>query len=1221
LNDGTEIFKSTCSYCGVGCGIEVLKHPDGQLELRGDASHPANRGMLCSKGRSLLHTVNARSTRLHFPVMRKARGESRERVSWEEAIGHVAAEFKRIVAQHGPDAVACYVSGQCLTEEYYLANKIAKGFLQTNNIDTNSRLCMSSAVCGYKATLGADGPPTSYEDVELTDTFLVAGANPAWCHPVLFRRMEARKMADSRVKLIVVDPRRTASAQVADLHLQIRPGTDVALFLGIARRLAHMGSVDHMFMERHVEGGAEFLESCEAWTLAHTAEVCGVMEKEIALAAEWIGGDRKFLSMWAMGLNQSAAGTDKNVSLIALSLIMGKIGKPGCGPFSLTGQPNAMGGREVGGMATLLPGHRDLTNAAHRAEVAKFWGVESIPEKPGLTAVELFDAIGAGMVKAVWVIATNPVASMPNAWQVEKSLAAAELVVVQDIYPTETTELADVVLPAAGWLEKAGTMTNSDRTMALLEKAVEPPGEALADVEILLRFACAMGWKGFGYGDVGDVFAEHAALTEGTDVDIGGLTHGMLRAQGPVQWPARKGREESGGAGLPSEAKGTTRLYTDFRFPTATGKARLRGMEHVERSEAVTAEFPLVLTTGRIREQWHTMTKTGLVNRLATHVDSPFCEIHPADAATRGIVDGEIVTVRNGRGEVRVRAAVTEDIRRGVVFLPMHWGKKLGGERGRANNVTSARVDPVSKEPDLKLAAVEVEKFVPVGGAGGKRRIVIVGAGSAALAFVEAHRRYNTRDEIVMLGGESLPVYNRVMLPHYIDGSAAWETLVRANGETLNPNRVILHSNTLVSRIDRAAKVVVDARGRAFGYDVLVLATGSRPAVHYDGPVPEHGTFTLRSRRDADAIVAAARGLAGESRHAVIHGGGLLAVELADALRHLGCSVTIVQRSDRLMGKQLDAAAAGHLAEEMALRGIDVRFCTSIVEVVGGDHATGVRLYTAGTGETTVACDLVVFATGTVPNKELAGAAGLDCDRGVWVNRFMQTSDPAIFAIGECAEFEGQTVGTTPGAEAHARALAEFLRGNEHAAYRQLVTANIVKVRGMSLAAAGTTDPPTEDASYETIVLHDARRRFYQKCVVKDDRLVGAICMGDTARFSQYLEWISSGLELESLRAELLRGGAGIVGKALDGAMICSCHHVGSGTIEKAAATCGGDLHKVCAATKAGTGCGSCKPEIFAILKRLTQKALHENSQGESAQARQHEGLDPVKGVVSTSVA
>jgi ferredoxin-nitrate reductase len=886
--------------------------------------------------------------------------------------------------------------------------------------------------------------------------------------------------------------------------------------------------------------------------------------------------------MWTMGLNQSSSGTEKNVALISLSLITGKIGKPGCGPFSLTGQPNAMGGREVGGMATLLAAHRDLANPAHREEVARFWGVPAIPAKPGLTAVELFDALGAGKVKAVWIIATNPVASMPAALGVDRALAKAELVVVQDIYPTETSDLADVVLPAAGWLEKTGTMTSSERRISLLEKGIEPPGEALADAEILLRFARAMGWgEAFAYRSMAEIFAEHAALTRGTDIEIAGLSHEILR-HGTVQWPIAAGAGEG--------MCGTARLYTDHRFATASGRARLRAVVHEPRSEALSAEFPLVLTTGRIRDQWHTMTKTGVVRRLRSHIDRPFCEIHPRDAAARGITEGDIVAITGARGEVRAAAAVTDSIREGVVFLPMHWGKRLGGERGRTNNITSARIDPVSKEPDLKLAAVQVAKHMPA-----RRRIVIIGAGTAALAFAEAHRVHNQRDELLMLGSESLPVYNRVMLPHYIDGSAPWESLVRADRESLNPHRVIFHPNTLVSRIDREHRTVIDARGRAFAYDALVLATGSRPAVHYDGPLPEEGTHTLRSRKDADAILAEAQ----PGKRAVIHGGGLLGLELADALRIRGCAVTILQRSDRLMGRQLDAVASGHLAEELAIRGIAVLFHAQPVELSGGEggRLRAVRAAVQAPGapaeERTLPADLFVFATGTVPNKELAGAAGLDCQKGVLVNRFLQTSDRAIYAIGECAEFEGVTCGTTPGAEQQARALAEYLRGNEHAPYAGTVGANVLKVRGLALAAAGITDPAPPSHAGETgaevITLHDPRRRFYQKCVVENGRLIGAICMGDTSRFAEYLEWISSGLELEGLRETLLRPGG--TGAPLEGTLICSCNHVGSGTIEKAAAGCGYDLQKTCAATRAGTGCGSCKPEVFTLLQKLGKKA------------------------------
>jgi ferredoxin-nitrate reductase len=1192
----TDIFKSTCSYCGVGCGIEILRETSGELSLRGDESHPANRGQLCSKGRSLLHTVRSTDTRLRYPTMRPSKFARRERATWDAAIARIAGEFRRIISQHGPDAVAFYVSGQCLTEEYYLANKIAKGFLKTNNIDTNSRLCMSSAVAGYKATLGADAVPTCYEDIDFADTFLLAGANPAWAHPILFRRIEARKAAAPGTQIVVIDPRKTATAHAADLHLQLIPGTDVALFLAFARRLIHTKQIDPRFIADRTDGFERFAEAADHWTLSRAAQTCGLDESDIARAADLLGGANRFLSMWTMGLNQSAAGTDKNISLINLSLITGKIGKPGCGPFSLTGQPNAMGGREVGGMANLLPAHRNLADPRHRAEVARFWGVDSLPDKPGLTAVELFDAIGAGKVKAVWIIATNPLSSLPNVRAAEAALHKADLVVVQDIYPSETTQHADILLPAAGWLEKTGAMTNADRRIALLEKAVEPPGEALPDTEILQKFAHAMGWqKQFNYESPADIFEEHARLTAGTDCDITGLSHNVLRSQGPTQWPAPrpdtpvnllKNRK------LKMENSPSPRLYTDGRFATASRRAQIPTVHYQDRSEHASDTLPLLLTTGRIRDQWHTMTKTGKVNKLAQHHPAPFCEIHPVDAAARGMKDGDMLVVKNSRGEVRVAARITTDIRAGVLFLPMHWGRQLiahvprGGDSARANNLTSPRLDPVSKEPDLKLAAVQAERFAPK-----KRRIVIVGAGAAALAFIEHHRRFNQEDELLLLGGENFPVYNRVLLPHYIDGSADWDALVRADRSSLNPHRVRFYPNTLVARIDRTHKTVTDTRGRSFEYDTLLLATGSRPTIHYDGPMPARGIHTLRSRHDADAILADAL----PGKHAVIHGAGLLALELADALTRRGLHVTLLQRSDRLMSKQLDPTASALLTEELRARNIEVLFHTTPIELVGTDKLTAVRTTTQPSvlspqHFSSLPADIFIFATGTTPNKELAGTARLDCDKGILINHHLQTSDPAIFAIGECAQLDDYVPGTTPAAEAMARALAEFLRGNDHAPFRPTPSANILKIHGLSLAAAGATDPSPDDPALpaneiETVTLLDSRHRFYQKCVIHKDRLIGAICMGDTQNFSQYLEWIAAGTELEDLRRTLLRPGAGAA-PPLDGPLICSCHHVGAGTITSAAADNHYSLPQVCAATRAGTGCGSCKPEIARLIKQ-----------------------------------
>ena len=1152
--------KTICCYCGTGCGIEISQDGRGNLSLKGDETHPTNRGMLCSKGKTLLHVVASRTERLLHPQVRLDREQPLGRASWEGALGHIAAAFKRIQAEHGPDSVGFYCSGQMLTEEYYVVNKLVKGFLRTNNLDTNSRLCMSSAVAGYKQTLGADSPPISYDDIEECDTFLVAGANPAWAHPILWRRVEARKAADPHVKIIVIDPRVTATAAVADLHLQILPGTDVALHLGLARQIHVLGGVDHDYLARCVDGWEALRAAFEPYTLEHTAAVCHLEPAKIAQAAEWLIGERRFLAMWTMGLNQSSVGVDKNVTLINLSLLTGKIGKPGCGPFSLTGQPNAMGGREVGGMANLASAHRDLANPAHRAEIARHWGVDDVPATPGHTAVEMFRALKAGKMKAVWIIATNPVESLPNAWEIEEGLKAAELVVVQDVYPTATSRFAHVVLPAATWLEKTGTMTNSERRISLLTPKITPPGECLPDNHIIRRFAGIMGWQhAFDYADEADIFAEHAALTGGRDCDISGLSYERLRG-GSFQWPVPA-----------ADHPGTPRLFADGKFQTKNSRAQLKAPALEHRTENVSAEFPLILTTGRLRDQWHTMTKTGKVGKLRDHEPAPFCEIHPDDARARGIIVGDIMVLANGRGEVQVRAEITTAIKRGVVFLPMHFGKQAGGDRGRTNNLTNPSFDPVSKEPDLKFATVQARRHVPPG-----RRIVIIGGGAAARAFVDAHLRHRLADTIEIFGEEPHPIYNRVLLPHFISGHNTFESMVTATAEDFGAKQVRFTPGVRIASIDRTAKAVVDATGARHPYDVLILATGSRPARHYQGPMPKSGVYGLRKRTDAEAI----RAETGPGKRAIVVGGGVLGLELADALHHIGTEVVILQRSERLMGKQLDAKGATYLADAMLALGITIRFKTDIDELVGMERITGVKL--KGSGEI-LPCDILIFATGTVPNAELARTATLTCSTGVTVDEHLRTSDLNIHAMGEVAEFRSQSAGTTAAAEVQAFHLSEFLRGNLHAPCPNPVNSNILKVHGVQLANVGLTE---DGPGMSSVVFEDPTYGIYQKCVIKDDRLVGLILFGDTSLFADYRDWLANGIELEDKRKTLLRPAGEL--KQVEGKLVCSCNQIGQVTIERAITeqavkgTC--ELKSVCGATRAGTSCGSCRPEVQKLI-------------------------------------
>jgi assimilatory nitrate reductase catalytic subunit len=699
--------RSTCCYCGVGCGVVIQSDGTRVTGVRGDPAHPANAGRLCTKG-AALHLSTSPAARLLQPELRARQQDARERVSWDSALDHAAERFAQCIAKHGPDSVAFYISGQLLTEDYYVFNKLAKGLVGTNNVDTNSRLCMSSAVAGYKLSLGVDAPPCCYEDIDHADLILIAGSNTAFAHPIVFRRIEDARAARPGLKVIVIDPRRTVTAQAADLHLPIRPGTDVVLFNAMLHVMQSEGLLNREYIEAHTEGYAA-IEPLIA-TPAHAAEVCDVPAELIVKAARWFGASHAALSLYCQGLNQSVNGTYKNSALINLHLATGQIGRPGAGPFSLTGQPNAMGGREVGGMANLLPAHRDLANPEHRAEVARLWGVAAVPDRPGKTAVEMFEAIGRREIRMVWIACTNPAQSMPDVTAVRRALERAEFVVVQDAFrDTETCAYADLVLPATTWADQDGTGTNSERRISRVRAAVAAPGEARADWEIAADFARRLGARLgrpdpaalFPYRDAEAVFAEHRATTAGRDLDITGLTYDILERDGPQQWPFPAGA-----------ARGRARLYGDGVFHTPSGRARFVATAYAEPAEQPDAAYPLRLNTGRLRDQWHSMTRTGLVARLFSHSPEPEIALHPEDLAARGLSDGDLARIASRRGAMVVKVCASGDLRRGDAFLPMHWGSRFVSGAG-TNALTLPALDPHSGQPELKHAAIQVERYAP----------------------------------------------------------------------------------------------------------------------------------------------------------------------------------------------------------------------------------------------------------------------------------------------------------------------------------------------------------------------------------------------------------------------------------------------------------------------------------------------------------------------------
>nr|WP_260227644.1 molybdopterin-dependent oxidoreductase [Streptomyces sp. Je 1-79] len=727
-------MRTVCSYCGVGCGLllDIASGPDGRrtvLKASGDKAHPANFGRLCTKGATTADMLAAPG-RLTTALVRPERGTEPVPAPVDEAITSTARRLRSIIDEHGPDAFAFYVSGQMSLEAQYLANKLAKGYIRTNQIESNSRLCMASAGTGYKLSLGADGPPGSYQDFERADVFLVIGSNMADCHPILFLRMMERVKAGAR--LIVVDPRRSATADKADLFLPIKPGTDLALLNGLLHLLTENGHTDTGFIAERTEGWDAMPAFLADYPPATVAEITGLPEEDIRRAAEWIGTAGEWMSCWTMGLNQSSHGTWNTNALINLHLATGAICRPGSGPFSLTGQPNAMGGREMGYMGPGLPGQRSVLVDEDRAFVEELWGLEPgtvRADGSGKGTVDMFRRMADGEIKACWIICTNPVASVANRRTVIEGLETAELVVTQDVFAeTETNAYADVVLPGALWTETEGVLINSERNLTLARPAVDPPGEALADWRIIARIACEMGYEdGFSYESAEEVFEEiKRAANPKTGYDLRGVTYERLRAT-PVQWPAPT---------ADGPDRNPIRYVGDDGgpvFPTASGRAVFFARPHLPAAEMPDDDYPFVLNTGRLQHQWHTLTKTGKVAKLNKLDPSPFVEIHPDDAARLGVDEGDSVEVASRRGRAVLPAVVTDRVRPGCCFAPFHWND-LFGEYLSINAVTSDAVDPLSFQPEFKVCAVTLEKVAapavpapePGAGTAGEQTTVIV---------------------------------------------------------------------------------------------------------------------------------------------------------------------------------------------------------------------------------------------------------------------------------------------------------------------------------------------------------------------------------------------------------------------------------------------------------------------------------------------------------------
>ncbi|MFP3362723.1 nitrate reductase [Pseudoalteromonas sp. SIMBA_148] len=696
----TSLKQTTCAYCGVGCGVDISLFNNVPTKLEGMREHPANFGRLCVKGTHLLDTTGS-DNRLTSPLI------NNKAATWDEATDHVANKFNDIIQKHGPDAVAFYVSGQLLTEDYYIANKLMKGYIGSGNIDTNSRLCMSSAVAGYKRAFGEDVVPCTYEDLEQTELLILIGSNAAWTHPVLYQRMERAKQLNPNMKVVVIDPRKTDTAELADTFLNIKPGSDAALYNGLLSYLNEHNHLDTQFIDQHTNGFESALQEAQKWSCEAVSDFCDIAIEQVTEFYALFANSPSAISFYSMGINQSSSGVDKCNAIINAHLASGKLLKLGSGPFSITGQPNAMGGREVGGLANQLAAHLDIENEAHQSLVQRFWLAPTIAKKAGSNAIDMFDEIAAGKIKAVWIMATNPMVSLPNNAAIKKALETCELVVVSDcIAKSDTLKFADVAFPSTGWGEKNGTVTNSERRISRQRPLVAPYSGAKNDWQIMCEVAKKMGFEGFDFTDPSGIFEEWAQLTDFENNDsrllnlsgLVGLTKSQYDNLKPIMWPVVKNQPYKNG-----------QVFTDNQFSTADKKARFIPITPQLPVQQTSSDYPFIMNSGRIRDQWHTMSRTGKSTALSSHITRPYIEINPLDASKLAIKQNDLISAIAQTGQVTAHAKVTDSVRKGECFMPIHWNKQFASS-ATVSGLYQSVVDPLSGQAECKHGAVNIVK-------------------------------------------------------------------------------------------------------------------------------------------------------------------------------------------------------------------------------------------------------------------------------------------------------------------------------------------------------------------------------------------------------------------------------------------------------------------------------------------------------------------------------
>jgi len=1123
-------YKTVCPYCGVGCGV-ILETGAGKVRgVRGDPDHPSNKGRLCTKGRNLHHTIHNKD-RLTHPLIRDSKLSPFTSTTWDNALDRISSKFRSLIDDYGPESIAFYVSGQLLTEDYYVVNKLSKGFLKVNNLDSNSRLCMSSAVMGYRRAFGVDAPPCSYEDLKSTDCVFIIGSNMAYCHPVIFMQLaEEKEKRGDGLKIIVADPRRTPTAGIADTFLPVEPGTDVALLNSMIYVLTENNLIDQDYINSYTQGFESLKETLREYAPEKVARKCGVPAELITEAAFAFGRAQAAMTFWAMGLNQSSSGTDKNNALINLSIVTGNIGKPGAGPFSLTGQANAMGGRETGGLANILPGHRYMADEEHRQKVAGIWGTDALSDKKGMTAVEIYDGLEKGSIKAVWIICTNPVVSLPNGSKVENALSKAELVVVQDIFhPTDTSIFADVLLPAAGFSEKEGTMTNQERNISYISKAIDPPGEALPDWQIFTKFAHKMGFnEQFNYEKAQDIFEEYKKLTAGQDVDILGVTYERLKQGGPLQWPCPD-----------STHPGTPRLYADGIFHTDTKKAKIISVNYNPPEETTDSNYPLVFTTGRVRDQWHTMTKTGKVESLMMTEPEPVLEISPEDAQIYGLKDGELTLVESRRGKATVKCKTTDKIRKGTVFLPFHWGRLLAGS-GRANLLTIEVIDPYSQQPEYKACAVRVSKKL----FDDDIKIVVLGDGTLTDEFAHKLADLNPNSDITLVSASK----------NVSNGSVKLEKRKPKNVDLVN-KRVEFEDNTLAP------------------YDKLVFSPRKRTY-----PPPVKG-LSVEGIRVIDILEDSKRMIAKEHilGRAVVIGSNPYSIETAELLKSRGAEqVYLLNHDNILLDKYLDSMGSQLLFHKLRKKGIDIILGAEIEEIACAGDVKKVML---GRGRQ-IEADLIFIESIKRPNLDLPLKTGLLVNKGIVAGEHLETNLPDIYAVGPNVEVKGIMTNDPQLLSSQVDVLVNHLNGDPTARYMESIDANRFSILGIQIVSFGQYN--ADDERVNVLSYIDKAKSIYKKIVIRDNTIVGGLYMGDLTGAEEVLKLARSESDISKYRDTLL---SGHFKEMLPiGRVVCSCMAVTEDEILAAVRNGAGSMDDLKERLKVAVTCGTCQEDVKELL-------------------------------------